>query len=205
MNRFTVAPSLVLDDEMYELALDALGQCAPEQVAGFTWNRFIDRESWRLIPDVANPDEPFFKAECKVKHGPPYEQTIKLNVWRSPDLRRDGAPVPHNHPYRRFRSRILRSGYTEDRYTVHDGRVELERDCLHQAGGVNDMPHDVFHEVTSVLEPGRTLTLMDCGPSKKEYWGYLDPDTGLYTPNKKSPIDPRFKMLLLDRNPHLRK
>ncbi len=34
MQRITVAPGLVLDDEMYELARIALGEHAPEQVAG---------------------------------------------------------------------------------------------------------------------------------------------------------------------------
>ncbi len=75
-----VAPELVLDDEMYELALDGLHRYASEQIESFTWERFTDRISWRLIPDVEHPDIPFFKAEFKVKHGPPYRQTIKLNV-----------------------------------------------------------------------------------------------------------------------------
>lgn len=47
----------------------------------------------------------------------------------------------------------------------------------------------------------RTLSLMTCGPSNgKGAWGYLDPDTGLYTP---SSTDPNFKRLLWSLNPHL--
>src|SRR5690242_3091849 len=111
----TVATSLVLDDEMFELACVALGEYAPEQVEAFTWERFIARESWLLIPDVEHPDEPFYKAEYVIKSGKPYLQTVKLNLWRSPDLRKNGAPMPHNHPWP-FVGHVLMGGYREDRY-----------------------------------------------------------------------------------------
>src|SRR5688572_4053597 len=114
MKRITVAPDLVLDEEMYELALDGLCQHAPDQVGTFTWERFIARESWVLVPDVEHPDEPFYKAEFVIKQKAPYLQTVKLNVWRSPDLRKDGAPMPHNHPWP-FVSHVLLGGYEEDR------------------------------------------------------------------------------------------
>ncbi|HKX72729.1 MAG TPA: hypothetical protein VJM32_01805 [Candidatus Saccharimonadales bacterium] len=218
MRRLTVAPSLVLDEEMYEAARAGLGHCAPDCVPGFTWEWFTARQQWRLIPDVENPDEPFFKAECVIKQEPPFLQTVKLNVWRSADLRRDGAPVPHSHPWP-FRGRLLLGGYDEDRYTVQYsnrvvidpyspwdvGAVTVQAGVSHGTGSINDISLDTFHEVTRVHEPGRTLSLMDCDLGRKEGWGYLDPDTGLYLPNKQSPIDPRFKALLLARNPHLRR
>lgn len=216
MKRITVAPALVLDDEMFELSRVALDQRAPEQVAGFTWERFVARESWVLVPDVEHPDEPFYKAEFVIKQGAPYLQTIKLNVWRSPDLRKDGAPMPHSHPWP-FKGHVLLGGYEEDRYLASNdhllaephsswslGQVDQTAGFVHQAGDVNDISLTTFHEVTRILEPGRTLSLMDCGLGIKEGWGYLNPDTGQYTPNKLSPIDARFKPLLLDRNPHLR-
>lgn len=219
MQRVTVDDKfgLVLDDEMYGRALTALGEHAPEQVEGFTWERFVARESWFLIPDAEHPDEPWYKAEFVITpQGPPYDQTVKLNVWRAPDLRRDGAPMPHSHPWP-FTGHVLMGGYREDRYTVERpdwlldnphspwevGLADVVQGVLHQAGENNDLDLVTFHEVTEVLEPGRTLSLMDCGLGRKEGWGYLDPDTGLYTPNKQSPTDPRFKVLLLDRNPHL--
>lgn len=219
MTTITVAPALELDDEMYGRALAALGEYAPDQVENFTWERFTDRTSWFLIPDVEHPDEPWYKAEFVITpKGPPYDQTIKLNVWRSADLRRDGAPMPHSHPWEFFTGHVLMGGYEEDRYEVQHadllatdphspwelGSVEVEQDVLHRAGEHNGIAQTTFHEVTRVLEPGRTLSLMDCDLGRKEGWGYLDPDTGLYTPNKQSPTDPRFKALLLDRNPHLR-
>lgn len=218
MTSILVAPSLVLDDEMYERARAALGEHAPGEVESFTWEHFTARTSWRLIPDVEHPDEPWFKAEFIVMNRPPWDQTVKLNVWRSPDLRQDGAPAPHSHPWH-FKSYVLMGGYTEDRYTVEHpelliahphsswdvGLANIAQGAAHQAGEDNEIDLVTFHEVTKVLEPGRTLSLMDCGRGRKEGWGYLNPDTGLYTPNKQHPIDPRFKELLLHWNPHLRR
>lgn len=221
MTGITVAPSLVLDDEMFELARVALGLYAPEQVEGFTWERFVARESWLLIPDVEHPDEPFYKAEYEIKSGAPYTQTIKLNLWRSPDLRKDGAPMPHNHPWP-FVGHVLMGGYREDRYEVGRNRnkvlvdpfqqwdvggTSLTTGVLHQAGDDNGIELTTFHEVTEILEPGRTLSLMDCDLGRKDGWGHLEPDDKgdlVYVPNKQGALDVRFKALLFDRNPHLR-
>lgn len=218
MKKVKVTPELILDEDMYGLALEALGLYAPDRAAGFTWEWFTARKSWMLIPDVEHPNDPWYKAECGVQNGPPHIQTIKLNVWRSADLRRDGVPMPHSHPWNEFTGHVLMGGYEEDRYEVvqkallagsprkqHSvGVGSVTNDVRHQAGDHNLLPLTTFHEVTKVLEPGRTLSLMDCGPGRKEGWGYLDPETGLYTPHEDSPIDPRFMQLLRDRNPHKR-
>ena len=204
MIRVAVTPDLVLDDEMYELARYALSWCAPEQVEGFTWERFVTRESWTLVPDVENPDIPFFKAEFVIKLAAPWQQTVKLNVWHSADVRRDGAPLPHSHPWN-FRGYVLLGGYEEDRYELSGGQVEAQPGQVHLAGMVNNVPLTTFHEVRRVLVPDRTLSLMDCDLGIKNAWGYLDPDTGVYTPCIKSEVDARFKPLMLARNPHLRK
>jgi hypothetical protein len=193
----TVAPGLELNDEMYERAVAALREHAPDLAPALSWERFTTRESWILNPDVNHPDEPFYKAELVVLDGPPWTRTVKINVWRAPDLRRDGAPMPHNHPWP-FKANVLMGGYQEDRYEVSGGPVEM----THRAGDTNEIPLDLFHEVTNVLDPGRTLTLMVCGRSMGiGSWGHLDPDTGQYTPNTP---DPQFMALLRDRNPHQR-
>jgi len=212
-----VAPGLTLDEEMYETAKAAVSRYVSDKLAEFTWERFVARESWRLIPDLEHPEEPFFKAEMIIKQEPPYTQTIKLNVWRSADLRRDGTPMPHSHPWP-FVSHVLMGAYVEDRYEVSQpnrllvdphsqwnlGSVNLVSGVIHHAGLRNHMELDTFHEVVEVLEPGRTMSLMDCDLGRKDGWGYLDPDTGLYVPSKQSPISPGFKALMLERNPHLR-
>ncbi|HJP81279.1 MAG TPA: hypothetical protein VJ841_02720 [Candidatus Saccharimonadales bacterium] len=218
MTSVTIAQGLTLDEEMFERSLEAVRECVPDRAPTFTWEFFTTRENWLLIPDVEHPEEPWYKAELVIKQGAPYLQTNKLNVWRRPDLRRSGAPMPHSHPWRKFTGHLLMGGYKEDRYEVERasvlsedpfseadlGGVHVKQDVIHQAGQRNLIDETTFHEVTEVLEPGRTLSLMDCGPGRKEGWGYLDPETGLYLPNKKSPSDPRFKKLFLDRNPHLK-
>lgn len=211
---------LELTDEEYELARAALEECAPEQVAGFTPERFFARESWLLIPDMEFDGLRWYKAEMLIKHGAPYLQTIKLNKWELPDLRQDGAPIPHNHPWP-FRGRLLKGGYKEDRYEVDLNREEILADpyqkwevggtsvasgVVHQAGEVNDLPLTTFHEVTEILEPG-TLSLMDCDLGRKEGWGHLEDDGKgnlVYVPNKLGELDTRFMPRMLELNPHRR-
>lgn len=196
--RVKVADGLQLDDEMYERAVAALREHAPDLAPALTWERFTQRESWCLVPDAQRPDEPFYKAALVVLDQAPWTRTVKVNVWRAPDLRKDGAPMPHSHPWP-FNAYVLMGGYEEDRYDVSGGHVEMTG-RQHGAGDTNAIPLDLFHEVTIVLVPGRTLTLMVCVKSRRE-WGYLDPDTGEYTRNTP---DPQFMALLRDRNPHMR-
>jgi hypothetical protein len=217
MTGITVAPNLVLDDDMYDLARAALSMHAPDEVEGFTGEQFFARESWVLVPDPEHPEVPWYKAELVIKNRAPWDQTLKLNVWWSPDLRKSGEPLPHSHPWP-FTGHVLLGGYTEDRYEVADpgsllvdphsfgevGLANIAQGVEHRAGQGNEIDLVTFHEVTAIHEPGRTISLMNCGLGRKDGWGYLDPSTGTYTPNKQSPTDPRFKTLLLDRNPHLR-
>lgn len=223
MNRITVDDKfgLELDDEMYELARAVLAEEAPEQVPDFTWERFIRRESWMLIPDMEFDGLRWYKAEFVIKHGAPYHQTVKLNIWRSPDLRKDGAPLPHNHPWPFF-SRVLRGGYAEDRYEVRRNRnkilvdphtawdvegTDVTQNVAHLAGETNDLPLTTFHEVTEIFEPGQTLSLMNCDLGRKEGWGHLEDDGKgnlVYVPNKLGELDTRFMPRMLELNPHRR-
>lgn len=221
MKRTVVAEGLVLDEELYGLALEGLQSYVPELVGDFTYERFVDPGKWARIPDVENPDVPFYKAETILMSGEPYLQTVKLNYWVGADLRRDGAPMPHNHPWP-FTGHVLSGGYIEDRYRVRRNEVQILQDpfskwdiatmdltegVAHVAGTNNDIPLQTFHEVTEILEPGRTLSLMDCDLGRKEGWGHLE-DNGrggfVYVPNKQGVVDKRFKDLFFDRNPHLR-
>lgn len=220
MISFNIASTLTVDDEMYQLLHGALVAKVPDQVAAFTWKRFIDPRNWTLIPNPPHAKLPWHKAEFVIKQGPPYTQTAKANVWNSGDLRLDGKPIPHNHPWDEFMAELLMGGYRERRCTVENSRLLMaDPYSRHELGDVhvsevtymagskrnrNYMPHTIFHEVEEVLEPGRTLSFMVCGPGKKEGWGYLEPGTGRYTPHKLSPIDPQFRARLLALNPHRR-
>jgi hypothetical protein len=192
----TVADGLRLDPEMYETTVAALQRVAPEVATKLSWERFTRRESWTLVPDANRPQVPFYKAELVLLERAPWTRALKVNVWVAPDLRRDGAPMPHNHPWP-FNAHVLLGGYKEDRYALNDGHVDNRE---HKEGDINEIPLTTFHEVTEILVPGRTLTLMDCGKGTPGTWGYLDPDTGQFTRDKP---DPAFMTLLRDRNPHM--
>lgn len=215
MIRVEVAPGLILDEEMYGLAHEALSRIAPEQIPWFTWERFISYISWIRIPDPEHPGT-WYKAEFTIKGGAPWLQLVRLNVWRSADLRKTGEPMPHSHPWP-FVGNLLLGGYEEVRYEVANsdgllanpyeewniGGVGLVQNVMHQAGDTNSLALRTFHEVTRILEPGRTMSMMNCGQGRKNGWGYLDLDKGLYVPKLMSPPDELFSSLLLDLNPHL--
>ena len=124
---------------------------------------------------------------------------LRVNLWMGPDIRNNLKPEPHSHPGS-FRSEILMGGYVEDRYEVSNGTSIDVQTLQHVAGYANDISRATFHEVTNILDPGRTLTLMISqdwnGP-----WGCLDVDSGVFMPNR---ADPEFNKRLLALNPQHR-
>ncbi|MGY4969559.1 hypothetical protein ACWGCC_10055 [Streptomyces nigrescens] len=192
MKPIEIIPGLTVDKEMYQSAVEGLAAFAPDEK--LTWESFADERSWLLIPD---PDGSGYKAELVVRRAA--ESTIKINLWMSPDLRAGSAPQPHNHPWE-FVAHVLMGGYTEQRYQVIDGTVHTATQT-HKAGGENHLPLDVFHEVTQIHAPGRTLTLMICGKGRKGDWGYLDPESGAFEANRP---DPEFRDRLVALNPRMR-
>lgn len=205
MKRVEVAPELFIDEEMYGKAVEGLGNRAIQLAEPLTWERFTDHDTWLRIPDAQHPDESFYKAEAQLALDPSMlvdgdekSRTVKINLWRTPDLRGDGAPNPHSHPWP-FTADVLMGGYDDDQYFIVNGGIEVETH-QHEAGGQNKIALPTFHEVTTINDPDRTMTLMDCGPRTAQ-WGYLNPDTAAFTPNTP---DPAFMELLVDRNPQLR-
>ncbi|MFG2684336.1 hypothetical protein [Streptomyces sp. NPDC048392] len=192
MERVEIVPGLIVDEEMYERAVQGLAEHAPDQK--LTWEAFTNEASWLLVPD---PDGAGYKAELVMSREA--ERTIKINLWMSPDLRAGETPAPHNHPWQ-FDAFVLMGGYTEQRYKLVDGQVHTETQT-HEAGGRNHLPLDEYHEVTKIHEPARTLTLMVCGEGRKGDWGYLDPATGKVEANQP---DPTFKARLVALNPRMR-
>ncbi|HTE57291.1 MAG TPA: hypothetical protein VK694_00975 [Verrucomicrobiae bacterium] len=191
MRRVAVAPGLVLDDEMYAATAHVLEERAPEWAHRLTWEVFTTRKSWVLVPDAERPDEPFHKAELVVLNEEPWTHMLMLSVWHSPDSRKNGTPLPYSHPWP-CDEYVAVGGFAEDRYHVGPGGgvIGPERH-VYQAGDVNHLSLTDFREVTEILVPDCTLTVMDCGPRKKGPWGYLDPRTGVYTPVFKQPLSDR--------------
>lgn len=193
-----VIPGLVLDDALYEAAAAGIVNCAPE-FAPLSFERFTAASSWWMIPD---DDCNGYKAVLEFCNDP--ERTVWLHDWLLPDLRGGEESRPHSHPWQ-FASTILTGGYTEDRYertgdlATDEPSVREQLGVEHRAGSVNDVPRSVYHEVTEIHEPGRTLTLMVCGRGEKAAWGYLDTRSGVHTPTAP---DPDFKTKLRHLNPH---
>lgn len=174
---------------------------APD-VAPLTWETFVDPVSWWMIPDETGEG---YKAELTLRNDG--ERTIRLNNWFLPDLRGGEVSRPHSHPWW-FEARVLAGGYTEDRYERlgdHVAGAPSVREQLgveHRAGGRNEVPLSVYHEVTEIHEPGRTLSLMVCGRSEKVAWGYLDTASGCHMPVLRDPAErEQFRMRLYRLNP----
>ncbi|RSN46560.1 hypothetical protein [Actinomadura sp. WAC 06369] len=185
-----IIPGLVVTDPMRQAAAAALDAHAPD-VGPLTWARWTQPEGWTLVPDE---DGTAYKAELTLWQSD--ARTVRVNLWYAPDRRGGAQPRPHSHPWA-FRSHILAGHYVEDRYELAGGRVRTELGVEHRAGSVNEIPRELYHEVTEV-EPG-TLTLMLCGPGERGGWGYLDPETGQHTPTGP---DPAFRARLAALNPH---
>lgn len=188
-----ITTGLTVDADMYEVAHWGILREHPTAGA-LAWERFTDPAHWWLIPAR---DGTASRAEFTLREDT--TKTVKINVWFAPERPREkGKPQPHSHPWN-FRSHILMGAYYEDRYTLEDGRVHSEHGIGHQLGEVHKMPKTVYHEVTGVWDPGRTLSLMVCGPGERGRWGHLDPDKGEHIPAKR---DPQFLAKLKALNPH---
>jgi hypothetical protein len=197
-----ILPGFTVDQTMYETAANGIATLAAD-LAPLTWDKFTAPASWLLIPDEQGE---ISKAEmiltCSV------QRTVKLNIWYRPDVRGGAKIVPHNHRWDTFCGNLLLGGYDEDRYTrtavdAATGRahVEAELGVTHDTATANEVPHDVFHEVTRVHEPGRTMSLMVCGRGEFGNWCHLDVDTGrLVREQPVAGFDDMFAVL----NPHHR-
>lgn len=185
-----VAPGLTLDGKLFTAAAAGVAEHLPE-LGPLTWETFTSND-WLLVPDEQTGEA--YKAELTLIKSA--TRTAKINLWLAPDRRGGGAPSPHNHPWD-FHSMIMDSSYVESRWILRNGAVEEELDVEHHAGAVNKIGREVFHEVTEVI-PGRTLTLMVCGPTMAE-WGYIDPADGQFSA---ATLPPRFLDLQRALNPH---
>lgn len=138
-----------------------------------------------------------FKSELTLLRDPQIG-TKKILWWHGDDPR----VTPHNHPWN-FRSAILSGGYTEERYWLsRTGSIKRET-LTFTAGMINEVPADVFHNVTRVL-PG-TVTYLDCGPAREGgAWGYMELGEGEYIPSTELVVSD-LKDCFAALNPHLAK
>jgi hypothetical protein len=192
MSSSIVIPGLVVTTHQFELVRDAIERHAPDLPA-YTRETFINPHRWNLIPDdTGRPG----KAEHVILRNA--DRTLKANLWFTSDLRGDGYPKPHNHPWVAT-SEILSGGYQEHRYALLPNGVSFSV-LDHQAGETNSLPLDIFHEVTKIHAPGETLTWFETGAGAQE-WGYLDPDTTRTWSNRADDGTAEFLAMLDRLNP----
>lgn len=196
MKQKQIVPGLHVDEGMYgTVRWEGLFRHVP-RFGNLSWERFTNPSGWWLIPAH---DGTLSRAELTLCEGD--TETVKINVWFMPERPGDnGKPRPHSHPWD-FRSHILLGAYYEDRYTLSDGQVHSIHGTGHLRGEVNDMPRSAYHEVVGVHDPGRTVSLMVCGPGERGAWGHLDPDKGEHVSATR---DPQFVAQLDALNPHRR-
>ncbi|MEV0438414.1 hypothetical protein AB0I84_13950 [Streptomyces spectabilis] len=191
MKSIRVAPGLVLNEAQYVAAAAGLATHAPA-LAPLAWEAFVRPLGWWLVPDK---DGELSKAELTLQEG--RDRTVKINLWFLPDLRR-ARPFPHSHPWT-FSSQILAGGYSETRYSVDGGYVDVT-EMEHVQGATSAVDRRLYHEVTTLhAPPGSTMTLMACGPGERGAWGYLDLDTGRHVLPE---ADAAFPARLKELNPH---
>jgi hypothetical protein len=195
MTTTTLIPGLTITDDLFAAAEAGIATHAPD-LAPLARETFTDPMRWGLVPDDRGD---CYKAEFELLKTP--ERTLKVNLWFLPDLRGGDISKPHSHPWA-FRAHVLLGGYQEDRYEPTQAGVMSDLDVGHMAGGVNDVPRHVYHEVTDIHEPGRTLTLMVCDRGVRGAWGYLDVTTGEHLPVAP---DPDFGAKFAALNPHRRR
>jgi hypothetical protein len=185
-------PNLTLDTELYEAAAATVAAHAPQYIT-LTWENYTDPIRWWLVPDDHGDA---YKAEFELLKT--RDKTLKINIWYLPDLRGGDLDKPHSHPWD-FDAHIFGGGYDEDRWTLDNaGVLHAERGIEYRAGDTNTVTRDVYHQVRAVHEPGRTGTLMVCGPGQRGGWGYLDLATRRHVPVGP---DPDFSAKLAALNP----
>jgi hypothetical protein len=195
-----ILPGFEINQTMYEAAADGLAEFAPD-LTPLTWEAFTAPTGWLLIPDDQGR---ISKAEMILTCSA--ERTVKVNVWFRPDVRGGQKVIPHNHRFDEFTGHVVLGGYTDDQYRrtrVYDnGHADIEAMLAVTHAGpdaANRVPHDVFHEVTAVHDPGRTVSIMVCGPGKFGDWCHLDFETGRLI--KEQPVA-GFDEMLRALNPH---
>jgi hypothetical protein len=200
---------VTIDDEMYAAAADGLSAHAPAQPL-LTWETFTDPMRWWLVPGPDDDDTGVpigYKAEFTLIQT--LEVTIKANVWYRPDLRSRETSEPHTHPWEVMEAHPVLGGYEDEHWhrTAAGGLVE-KGTKLNVLGSVNRIFARDYHEVTSIAEPGRTVSVMVCGrwihdEANRGVWGHLDLRTGCHVPAVRDKGEQqRFRQRLLRINPH---
>jgi hypothetical protein len=208
MNRLEIIPGLVLDEELHAAAAEGLAAHAPDQPA-LTWGQFADASRWWLVPSPDDDDHGVplaYKAEQVLVQAA--ELTIKINIWYRPDLRSAETSRPHTHPWEVLEAHPVLGAYEDDHWhRTASGMLVQQGSAFNAPGSVNRIFWRDYHEVTTIADPGRTVSVMICGrwihdETKQGMWGHLDLHTGEHVPVRRDADEQeRFRRRLYRINP----
>uniref|UniRef100_UPI003F49B1C0 hypothetical protein n=1 Tax=Amycolatopsis sp. CA-293810 TaxID=3239926 RepID=UPI003F49B1C0 len=204
----TVIPGIALDGELFGAAAEGLASRVPHLPA-LTWEEFTDPARWWLVPGPDDDDAGVplgYKAEFVVITTT--DLTVKINVWHRPDLRRGETSRPHTHPWEVMEAYPVLGEYEDEHWhrTV-SGLLVQKGSVVNGVGSVNRIFARDYHEVTSIADPGRTVSVMVCGrwihdEENKGIWGHLDLSTGCHVPVQRDPVEQeRFRARMYRINP----
>lgn len=173
------------------------------------WEAFTDPTRWWMVP---SPDDDDFgvplgyKAEYLVLQT--LELTVKINLWYRPDLRSTETSRPHTHPWEVMEAHPVLGGYEDEHWhRTAAGLLVRQGSIINVPGSVNRIFARDYHEVTSIAEPGQTVSLMICGrwihnETNQGIWGHLDLATGCHVPVQRDDAErERFQTRMYRINP----
>ena len=206
-----IIPGLMLDDELYGAAAAGLTLHAPEQPE-LTWQEFVEPTRWWLVPSPDDDDRGVplaYKAEFVVTQT--LDLTIKINLWYRPDLRSAETSKPHTHPWEVMEAHPVLGGYEDEHWRrTASGLLVEQGSAVNVPGTVNRIFARDYHEVTSIADPGRTVSVMICGrwlhdEDRRGIWGHLDLHSGCHVPVQRDPVEQKqFNARLYRVNPQQR-
>jgi len=195
VHRLEIIPGLTLDEDLYAAAADGLATHAPDQPA-LTWEAATDPARWWLVPSPDDDDQgaPLpYKAEYVVTQT--LDLTVKVNIWHRPDLRRGETSRPHNHPWDVMEAHPVLGGYEDMHWhRTAAGLLVDQGTATNTPGSVNRIHARDYHEVVSIADPGRTVSVMVCGrwihdEDRQGVWGHLNLDTGCHVSVQRDPSE----------------
>lgn len=190
-----IIPGLDMDDELFAAAAEGLAEHVPD-LPPLSYEDITDPMRWWRVPgpDDDGDGEPIaYKAEFLVSRT--LARTVKVNRWYGPDLRSGETSKPHTHPWEVMEAHPVLGGYDDAHWhRTAAGLIVEQGTTSNLPGTVNRIIARDYHEVTAVKDPGRTLSVMVCGPwihdqDHRGVWGHLDLHTGRHVPVQHDPVD----------------
>ena len=224
MKRSTVAPGLDVDEDEYELLIEALRTRVPDAadvISACTWEYFENHRHWLRTcstGELAGCEESWDVAEFELPRDGRNDRILGVSKHIGPATPRQGV-TPHGHACREYVRHVLRGGIVEDCFWLDTVDHPLLTLPNHQhaagpmtvsrrerfAGSTDTFGPTAFHSVFGLAAPAPTLVLMEFRSPSADDRGYLElaPDGTLaYVPRRLSSTWRGVESVLRHLNPH---